>query len=361
MIRSRFLAVAAAASLPWAGTAQVSPERSRTVSVGSASAGAGTIAYGVLPVPPGRDPGYQIPVTVINGTRAGPRIALVAGLHGAEFAGIVALQKLASALKPDQIAGSVVIIPVANVAGFEQRAARVNPVDGKNMNRFFPGSPVGTQTERASHVLARDVLEQADYVIDYHGGDIDEDQHPYSYWIRSADSRVTESGRQMVAAFGLPYIIEFPLTDLGPGKTNLLPTHAIARGKPTITVDAGRAGTYTDEDIALLVDGTKRTLRRLGMLIDGGPVPLRRQAHVTAQTLNSPATGLFFPAVRRGQRVTKGQTLGRVADFYGKDLATVVAPANAVILYLNATPSAVQGQQLFFIGTPLADEATRPR
>jgi hypothetical protein len=33
-----------------------------------------------------------------------------------------------------------------NIASFEQKVPHVNPVDGKSMNRFYPGNPNGTQT-----------------------------------------------------------------------------------------------------------------------------------------------------------------------------------------------------------------------
>jgi len=38
---------------------------------------------------------------------------------------------------------------LVNIASFEQKVPHVNPVDGKSMNRFYPGDPNGTQTERA--------------------------------------------------------------------------------------------------------------------------------------------------------------------------------------------------------------------
>ena len=58
----------------------------------------------------------------------------------------------------------------------------MNPVDGKSMNRFYPGNPNGTQTERASWAITKQVVEKSDYLIDLHGGDLDESMRSYSYW-----------------------------------------------------------------------------------------------------------------------------------------------------------------------------------
>ena len=180
------LALAAFASVVPDATAAASPAPAvvshEVLRVGTAVAAPGHVSRGEIPVPAGSDPGYGIPVIAVNGSSPGPTLALVGGLHGVEFANIVALQKLLAMFDPEKISGKVIIIPLVNVAGFDAKVRRINPVDGKNMNRFFPGSPSGTQTERASYEIARTVIDPADYVIDYHGGDIDEDQRPYTFW-----------------------------------------------------------------------------------------------------------------------------------------------------------------------------------
>src|SRR5581483_7122487 len=107
----------------------------------------------------------DLPLIVINGARPGPMLALVAGAHGTEYASIIALEKLGQAVDPRQLAGSVVILPLLNLASFAQKVPHLNPVDGKNMNRFYPGKPDGTQTERASWAVARQVVDRADYII----------------------------------------------------------------------------------------------------------------------------------------------------------------------------------------------------
>src|SRR5215468_3555469 len=70
----------------------------------------------------------QIPIVNLkNG--AGPRALLVAGNHGDEYEGQIALMRLARALAPDAIRGTVTILPALNLpAVLADR--RNSPLDG---------------------------------------------------------------------------------------------------------------------------------------------------------------------------------------------------------------------------------------
>src|SRR6266702_44332 len=119
--------------------------------VGTASAAPGQKATGYLAVPAGVDTATSIPVVVVNGAKPGKVLALVSGAHGTEYASIIAIEKLISDLDPAQVTGTVILVPLVNVPSFEQKVPHVNPVDGKSINRFYPGKADGTQTERAPH------------------------------------------------------------------------------------------------------------------------------------------------------------------------------------------------------------------
>src|SRR5579871_5286423 len=151
------------------------------ITVGTATAHPGQKATGFLRVPAGVDAGTDIPVIVINGAKPGPRLALVAGSHGTEYASIIALERVAQRIPPVELSGALVIVPLVNLASFQQKVPHVNPIDGKGMNRLFPGKPDGTQTERALWALGKQVVEPSEYLIDLHGGDLDENLRRYSY------------------------------------------------------------------------------------------------------------------------------------------------------------------------------------
>src|SRR5215470_17530793 len=163
--------------------------RAQSFTVGTATAAPGQKSAGFLQVPAGVDAATNIPVVVVNGAKAGKILALVSGAHGTEYTSIIAIEKLIGALDPAQLTGTVILVPLVNVASFEQKVPHVNPIDGKSMNRFYPGKTDGTQTERAVFAITREVVEKCDYLIDLHGGDLDEDLRPYSYWIKTGNAK----------------------------------------------------------------------------------------------------------------------------------------------------------------------------
>src|SRR5262249_9950897 len=199
--------------------------------VGTASAPPGQKATGVLEVPAGSDAATSIPVAVFRGAKPGPVLALVSGAHGTEYVSIIALEKLIQTLDPAQISGTVIILPLVNIASFEQKVPHVNPVDGKSMNRFYPGRQDGTQTERASYVITKQVVERCDYLVDYHGGDLDENLRPYAYWPKSGNPKQDATTREMVLAFGLDHIIVWSDRPKDPNASRYLDNTANTRGK----------------------------------------------------------------------------------------------------------------------------------
>src|SRR5580700_1306740 len=216
--------------------------------VGTATARSGQKATGVLPVPAGVDAATNIPVVVVNGAKPGPTLALVAGAHGTEYASIIALEKLAQTAEPAGLSGAIIIVPLVNVASFAQKVPHLNPVDNKNMNRFFPGKADGTQTERASWALAKQVVEKCDYLIDFHGGDLDENLRRYSYLARTGEDKLDATAHAMVLAFGLDHIILQDFRAPVPaGGAVTLTRFASGIGKPAIAVEAGHAATNGED------------------------------------------------------------------------------------------------------------------
>ena len=132
------------------------------LTVGTATAVTGQTVTGFIEVSAGSDAGTNIPVAVIRGPKPGPTLALVAGAHGTEYASIIALEKLIQELNPADISGTVIIVPLVKIS-CEQKVPHLNPVDGKSMNRLYPGDPKGTQTERASWAMTKQIVEKPNY------------------------------------------------------------------------------------------------------------------------------------------------------------------------------------------------------
>lgn len=325
-------------------------QESATFTVGNATAARGKRALGSLEVPPGPDAGLNIPVAVLHGAWPGPVLAIVSGLHGTEFASILAVERLIDRLDPTDVTGTIILIPVVNVPSFEHKTMHVNPTDGKSMNRFFPGRPDGTQTERVAYALTRQVVEKCDALIDMHGGDIDESLRPYTYWTRTGNEKLDAAAREMALAFGIDHIVVATDRPKDPNASRYLDTTAVTRGKPAIAVEAGSAGGVDVEDVTLLFNGCLSVMRQLKML-PGNPSPVTHPVWLDAvRTVASDHTGIFSPTVKRGSFVEQGTRLGTITDFLGRKLAEARSPAAGIVLFVNALPSIRKGETIASIG-----------
>lgn len=330
---------------------QLSQAQNRsTFTVGTATAARGQKATGTIEVPAGSDAALSIPVAVFHGAKPGPVLALVSGAHGTEYASIVALEKVISLLNPAELSGTVIIVPLVNIPSFEQKVPHVNPIDRKSMNRFYPGRMDGTQTERASFMITKQVVEQCDHLIDLHGGDLDESLRPYGYWTKTGNEKQDEISREMLMAFGLDHIIISTDRPKDPQASRYLENTATTRGKASITVEAGYAGTVETDDVNALVNGSLSVMRYLKML----PGQLTTIEHPVwiekVLTVTSDQTGMFYPLVKRGNWVEQGMKLGYVTDYLGKVIFEARAPMSGVVLYVCAVPSMTKGATIANVG-----------
>jgi predicted deacylase len=319
--------------------------------VGTATAPRGTRAYGVLRVPPGSDAGYDIPVVVIHGSNPGPVLAVVSGAHGSEYASIVAVEQLIDAVKPAELAGTLVLVPIVNMPSFERIVPHVNPTDGKSMNRFYPGDPRGTQTDRASAIITREIVERCDHLIDLHGGDLDENLRPYSYWTVTGNQVQDAASRAMAVAFGLSHIIVSRDRPKDPAASRYLENTASTRGKPSITAEAGRSGPVDASDVAMLVRGVSNVMAHLKMSRAAAPP---RQGMTTwidpVVSVTAERDGIFRPAVDRDAHVAKGAKIGAITDYLNRPLQDVLAPDAGIVLFIRAVPSLKKGDTVVSIG-----------
>lgn len=318
------------------------------VSVGTATAKAGQKATGFIEVPAGVDAGTSIPVIVINGAKPGPKLAIVAGAHGTEYASIIALEKLSA--NPAELSGTLIILPLINLASFAQKVPHLNPVDGKNMNRMYPGKADGTQTERASWAIAKQVIGQCDFLIDLHGGDLDENLRRYTYWPQSGKREFDQTTREMALAFGLDHIIiQRNQAPAVPGATSIS-RFAIDSGKPTIIAEAGRAGTTDAADIDALVRGSESVMRYLKML-PGPPAPVEHPIWIgQVTTVKSEHNGIFYPLAIPEAYVQQGTIVGYITDYFGNKLADIPSPISGVVLYICSVPSMKKSDTIANIG-----------
>jgi uncharacterized protein len=326
--------------------------------IGPVSAAPGAIACGTLTIPArSGDEGTTIPISIVNGARPGPVLALTAGVHGQEYTPVLALQRVLEAIDPGSLAGTLVLVHVANMPSYLSRTIYYSPADGKNLNRVFPGKADGTLSERIAFVITREIIERATHVIDLHCGDGNESLRPYSYWTTTGKPDVAEAGKQMALAFGLDHIVIDRERPQDATASVYLSNTAITRGKPALTIESGGLARSDEDAIAAIERGIAGVLRHLGMRA-AGPPPVAQPIWIErSEVLRSGATGIFYPAVERGHTVAQGTLIGRVTDFHGKVVEELRSPFAGEILYVIGTPAISRGEPVAFVGSTAAAPA----
>ncbi len=197
--------------------------------------------------------GIDIPFTVIEGAMPGPVLLVTAGVHASEFCSIEAAVRLQQT-RPEDIKGTLVILPILNLQGFRKRSIYIMPEDGKNLNRMFPGKPDGTLSERFANWLTSEVFPHADCYLDLHGGDLDESLMPFTIYPRHS-----EPSRALAIAFGLPIAIA------SEGKTHSI-SGASGLGIPSLLPEMSGNGLWGDDTVGELTAGIDRIMKHLGMI-----------------------------------------------------------------------------------------------
>jgi uncharacterized protein len=226
----------------------------------------------------------------------------------------------------------------------------VNPTDNKSMNRYYPGDPKGTQTDRASYAMTKEVVEKCDHLIDLHGGDLDENLRPYSYWTVTGNQKQDDFSKGLVLAFGLNHIIISADRPHDPNAARYLENTASTRGKASFTAEAGRSGPVEAADAKMLTDGVLRVLGHLKMTAQhvapvANPVWVEKVVSITAEH-----DGVFRPVVNRDAHVVKGAKIGAITDYLNRPVQDIVAPDTGIILFVRAVPSLKKGDTLANVG-----------
>lgn len=295
-----------------------------------------------LPVP---DTTVKLPITIINGTGDGPTLLITAGIHGGEYPGIAAAMELGRDIEPEDVAGCLIMIHPVNIQGFWARREFIVPEDGKNLNRVFPGDPLGTLSDKTAYLISSNFFTIADFYVDMHSGDIHESLHPYVYYPGQPTAEVEEKSRSVAKVLDMEYMVRSLATG---GAYN----YAASTGLPSILIERGGAGLCLHEDIEAYKDDVRNILRKLGMF----SLPVKPRRHYPRDVenliyLESMETGCWLHHIHCGDFVEEGQILGRITDLFGNTITTYYAEQTGVVLYICPALSAPKGTVLVAYGT----------
>ena len=288
-----------------------------------------------------------VPVKILAGRGPRPLFVAMAGVHGDEPDGILALLELWQELDPDQISGRFVIVPVANPPAFGA-GRRLSPLDHLDLNRSFPGRSDGGPSQRLAHHLFETLIKPADLLFTLHSW--------YSYGTaqdfiecpRQGQTAATKELRAApVSGFQTIRIVDWP--------DGVLSRVAIANGVPAIEAEIGAMGCSLPENRARYKDHARSLLRHLGML-PGIPASAVEEVFEARHVL-APLGGLIRMQAGLGDKVEAGTVLATIHDLHDRPLAEVTAPWSGHIGAHRTFVSVNPGDNLFTIFRPIGGAA----
>jgi predicted deacylase len=291
--------------------------------------------------------GLEWPVFEAPGARDGPRVCLIAGVHGCEYSSIAAVRQFMRELDVSALSGSIVAVPIVSPTSFAARSPFVAPEDGRNLNRSFPGDAGGSFTEVLAHHVFSEFIAASDMLIDLHGGDMVEALEPFAL-IDDSPARVT--AERLARAYGLHYVICDTTDPLG-GTTSAA---AAAAGIPAVTAEAGGRGLLEAAEVDRHLRGLRNALRTVGVL-DGEPAPPPADQLLVERLrwLRASTSGWWQPAVGTGDTIAAGHHLGDVLDGFGDVAETITAPDAGAVLCVTSSPAVQADGLVLGLGTGL--------
>ena len=285
------------------------------------------------------------PHVLLCGQQPGLTVLISAGIHNAEYVGIQAAIELSNELDISELHGNVIILPLANRSGFENRTMSMVYEDGKNLNRVFPGDRDGSEADRLAHMLFEVFIRNVDAYIDLHSGDGYESLIPYCYYL--GDTPAEETAKRMVACINTSYYVRSRCRT--GGAYNLASVHGI----PSVLIERGQLSLFSREEVEADKADVRNILRCLGVL-EGKCVRYPKQ-QLLEYSDDAPCTGCWYPENKVGDWFRKGEKLGEIRDYCGHSLFIEYAPEDGMLLHQCSSLNIIEKGPMVTYGVPKDD------
>lgn len=311
------------------------------------------------------DEGYSLKVAAFCGLRPGKRLVVTAGVHGCEYIGILAVSRLIQELDPGQMKGEVVFLPIANEGGFYKEIKQLVPEDGINLNRAFPGAEEGSRSVKIAAAVEKYLYPEADFLVDLHSGDIHEMVVPFAFFPVAAGEAVEKAAADAADAMTLSWRVASTAK-------NGLYSWAAQKGIPALLLERGGLGRWTEGEVdayrinlyELLVhldilpesilESVKRTDSKGSESASGlEKVSFRKRSQREIRTmryLEAPENGFWYPAVREGSQLKKGDLLGEIRRLDGSLMHRYESELDGMVFYYTLSLGVSEGEPLVAYG-----------
>lgn len=284
---------------------------------------------------------------VARGTKSGPTLALLGGVHGDEDEGVLAVHRVLQEVAAAPLAGTLKAVAPANPLAWAAYS-RTTPLDGDNLARCFPGDPAGPPTAALAASITAEVISGADLLIDLHSAGVRYSMPLLCGFV--GDTPAAEASRRAAVAFGAPII--WSHAQSVPGRSL---SAAGERGIPALYAECSGGGGIRGADLDTYVSGVLSVMADLGML----PPTYRRSRDTESRWVygagdlddgaQSRHHGLFVISQEAGAIVPEGAEIGRLYDYAGRLLEVIRSPRQGVVMFLRRQARTQIGDVLFVL------------
>ncbi len=288
----------------------------------------------------------SIPVIIAKGNTDGPVLGLTAAIHGDELNGIPIIQQVFQTINPKQLQGTIIGIPGLNALGFQLNQR--DYIDDVDLNRIFPGSPIGDVSQQYAWQLSQKVLPLFDFLVDMHTASFG---NLNTFYVR-ADWK-NDTLRQMALLQGTDIAVDNPgIPSAGASASaKTMRAEAVLMGIPTITVEYGNPQVYQSDMIERGIKGILNLVDWLGMQrFSTSKVAKQPVLCKKSYWIYTDAGGLLDVHVELNDMVEKGALIATLKNPFGDVVQQYVAPERGIVIGKSANPVAMSGGRIIHLG-----------
>ncbi|MDF1756968.1 MAG: succinylglutamate desuccinylase/aspartoacylase family protein [Legionellaceae bacterium] len=300
----------------------------------------GEVANLALPLPEiyACSPLYM-PIKVINGEKKGPCLVIFSVLNGTELNGLEIANRIIKSIKPSQISGTIIAIPVLNVYGLTHYPDKLPT--GKELKKCFPGNENGSYGERIAHLFTHEILKKADLCIELETGDLNHNILPQVYC--NFDNK---EATKLAKVFKSPVVTNVHLNIHSLRET----TEELQI--PLLVYQAGEAMRFDENAISLGVEGIKNVMRAIDMLQKEPTKEVNPIFSRDEDWILSHKAGILHTTVALGQIIEKNEVIGTISDPFGADvIEPIKSGQKGIVVGVNTSPLIYEGMQIFKIAS----------
>jgi len=278
----------------------------------------------------------DLPVFVYRGKKKGPRLLIMAGIHGDELNGVETIRRLIVSKSVIPNRGMVVAVPIVNVYGFLNKS-RYLP-DGRDLNRSFPGTKTGSLASRVAHTMMNEILPVIDYGVDLHTGGAN-DNYPQMRCTFDVPDNLN-----LARAFAPPFIINSKLRDDSLRKA----VHEM--GKTMLVFEGGEALRFDELAIKEGMNGIKRLMKYLKMS-NANPRKLKKPVEIQSTAwIRARNSGIYRAFVEYGEKVSRKQIIASITDPFGETEYKIRSSTDGYVIGIRSLPVVNRGDALINVG-----------